>query len=110
MSERDTRTAAQKNRAIRQEALRDQLANQKHVEHVVDMVEKIRDPSNDIDNQMLNRYKIAIDTKLALIKKYIPDLKATEHSGPGGEDLFSNFINAIKPTTGLPSERDSGSS
>jgi len=32
-----------KQRAIRQEALREQLSKQKHLEHVVDLVKKIKD-------------------------------------------------------------------
>jgi len=74
-------TAANKNRAIRQEALREQLSNQKHVEHVVEMLEEIKDLQRDLDANDLARYKVAIDTKLKLIGKYLPDLKSVEHTG-----------------------------
>jgi len=74
-------TAANKNRAIRQEALREQLSNQKHVEHVVEMLEEIQDLQRDLDSNDLARYKVAIDTKLKLIGKYLPDLKSVEHTG-----------------------------
>ena len=74
-------TAANKNRAIRQEALREQLSNQKHVEHVVEMLEEIKDLQRDLDSNDLARYKVAIDTKLKLIGKYLPDLKSVEHTG-----------------------------
>lgn len=74
-------TAANKNRAIRQEALREQLSNQKHVEHVVEMLEEIKDLQLDLDANDLARYKVAIDTKLKLIGKYLPDLKSVEHTG-----------------------------
>ena len=74
-------TAANKNRAIRQEARREQLSNQKHVEHVVEMLEEIKDLQRDLDANDLARYKVAIDTKLKLIGKYLPDLKSVEHTG-----------------------------
>jgi len=80
-------TKAQINRRIRQEALREQLSKQKHIEHVIEMVEIIRKPSDDFTNDMLARYKVAIDTKLKLINKYLPDLKASEITGPGGDPI-----------------------
>ncbi len=74
-------TAANKNRAIRQEALREQLSNQGHVQHVVEMLNEIQDLQRDLDSNDLARYKVAIDTKLKLIGKYLPDLKSVEHTG-----------------------------
>jgi hypothetical protein len=70
-----------KQRAVRQEALREQLSKQKHIEHVVDLVNKIKDENNEIGQEMLNRYKLVIDTKLKLINKYCADLKSVEMSG-----------------------------
>ncbi len=80
-------TRAQLNRKVRQEALREQLSSQGHVQHIIDMVDKIREPTHVLADDMLARYKIAIDTKLKLIVKYLPDLKATEFTGEGGEPL-----------------------
>ena len=74
-------TAANKNRAIRQEALREQLSSQGHVQHVVEMLNEIQDLQRDLDSNDLARYKVAIDTKLKLIGKYLPDLKSVEHTG-----------------------------
>ena len=74
-------TAANKNRAIRQEALREQLSNQGHVQHIVEMLNEIQDLQRDLDSNDLARYKGAIDTKLKLIGKYLPDLKSVEHTG-----------------------------
>lgn len=71
------RTRAQENRAIRQEALRDQLANQGHVQHVVDIAEKLNEPK--LESKDVQRLKAKADIHLALIKKYIPDMKAVEH-------------------------------
>ena len=74
-------TVANKNRAIRQEALREQLSNQGHVQHIVEMLNEIQDLQRDLDANDLARYKVAIDTKLKLIGKYLPDLKSVEHTG-----------------------------
>jgi hypothetical protein len=71
-------TRAQLNRKVRQEALREQLSAQGHVQHIVDIVDKLRDPDEQIESDMVARYKISIDTKLKLVSKYLPDIKAIE--------------------------------
>ena len=86
----DTRTRAQRNRAIRQEALREQLEKQKHVEHVIDMVQKIADVDKDLEPDKVSRLKIAIDAKMKLVNKYLPDMKHMEHeTGEGVHPLFA---------------------
>ena len=77
-------TRAQSNRRIRQEALREQLAQGKHVEHVIDMLENLQEPPEDFTPLDLQRVKVIIDTKLALIKKYLPDPKQVELTGEDG--------------------------
>ncbi len=74
-------TRAQMNKSVRQEALREQLRSQKHVEHVVDILEQIGDLDVDLDSAQVQRLKVVVDTKLKLITKYLPDLKSVEHSG-----------------------------
>ena len=71
-----TRAAA--NKKVRQEALREQLSSQGHVQHVIDSINKLENPDIEVDVQ---RLKAAIDSRLKLINKYLPDLKATEHTG-----------------------------
>lgn len=71
-------TRAQRNRAIRQDALREQLAAGGHLQHVIEVAGKLSDPANVIEPDMVQRYKIVIDTKLKLINKYLPDLKNVE--------------------------------
>ena len=80
-------TASNKNRAIRQEALREQLSNQGHVQHVTDIAKKLTDLENDLDSTQVQRLKSAADIKLKLIGKYLGDVKAIELSGDGGGDL-----------------------
>ena len=81
------KSRAIENRAIRQEALRDQLASQGHVQHAVDLIEKFKDSDTKLESDMIQRYRIALDGHLALIKKYLPDLKAMELTGEGGGDI-----------------------
>lgn len=72
---------ATRNKKARQEALRDYLEQRGKVDYVFDLLEKIEDESNPLDNDMLPRYKIAIDTRLKILAKYLPDLKQTELIG-----------------------------
>lgn len=71
-------TRANANRRLRQDALRDQLSNQGHIQHVSDIVKELNDPSIEFDQLMVQRKKIVIDTKLKLIAKYLPDVKQQE--------------------------------
>jgi len=87
-------TRAQLNRKVRQEALRQQLETQGHLQHIVDLLDKIQDPEERIESDMINRYKMTIDTKLKLLNKYLPDLKAQEITGEGGEQLRPFVIGA----------------
>lgn len=77
----DKSTTANKNRRIRQEALRDQLQAQGHLQHVIDLCDELADANIKLDPIMVQRKSKVIDTKLKLINKYCPDLKAVEHTG-----------------------------
>ena len=79
---------AAKNKQIRKEALRDQLSQQKHIEHVVDITNKLSKLENEFDNLEVQRLKIAAELKLKLINKYLPDLKAVELTGKDGSDFI----------------------
>jgi len=74
-------TRAQANRRIRQEALREQLEQQGHVQHVVEILSDLKSPPVSFTSLDMQRTKLIIDTKLALIKKYLPDTKQIELSG-----------------------------
>lgn len=78
---------ADQNKKIRQEALREQLANGKHLEHVIDISKKLSDLEEILDNLEVQRLKAAADIKLKLVNKYLPDVKAVELSGADGADL-----------------------
>jgi len=80
-------TRAQSNRAIRQEALREQLSSQGHVQHVIEIIDKLKQLDTGYDAIQVTRLRVAIDAHLKLANKYIPDLKATEMTGPDGGPL-----------------------
>lgn len=71
----------QQNKRIRQEALREQLSAQGHVQHVIDIANKLSDLEEDLDALAIQRLKAAADIKKGLISKYLPDLKQTEIEG-----------------------------
>lgn len=89
------KTRAQENKAIRQDALREQLSGQKHIEKVIDNIKKIETlassfsggsgEGDEIDYKELqaaqfevNSLKTANDQRLKLVGKYLPDLKQQE--------------------------------
>ena len=74
-------TRAQANKRVRQEALREQLANKGLVQKVIEDSEKIGDLDNNLDASDVNRLKVANELRMKLISKYLPDLKSTELTG-----------------------------
>lgn len=81
MPKRDTATAAARNRRMRQNALREQLASQGHLQHIVEILEKLSDENVLLDPQMMSRYDVVLKTKLKLIDKYLPTEKPVEVTG-----------------------------
>ena len=73
-------TAAAKNKKIRQEALREQLSAQGHVQHVIDISNKLSDQHLELESSAIQALRASADIKIKLINKYLPDLKAIEHS------------------------------
>ena len=71
---------ANSNKRLRQEALRESLSAGGHVEHVIEIANKLTDPDSVLESTDIQRLKAGADIKLKLIGKYLPDLKATEHS------------------------------
>tara|TARA_R100000544_G_scaffold30278_1_gene16539 strand:- start:91 stop:399 length:309 start_codon:yes stop_codon:yes gene_type:complete len=76
-----------KNRAIRQEALRESLQAGGHIQHVLDICDELNDLSVPMENVEVQRKKTVIDTKLKLISKYLPDTKSVELSNKDGESF-----------------------
>jgi len=80
-------SAAQRNRKLRQDALREQLSQQKHEEQVIGIIDDLTNSELEFDSLMIRRKEIALNAHLKLMAKYIPDLKSTELTGAEGGDL-----------------------
>lgn len=87
-------TRADANRKIRQEALREQLANKGLVQHVIEIAEKLNNLNEELDQLQTQRLRAAADIKCKLINKYLPDIKTTELTGEAGEQISVIINNA----------------
>ena len=83
------KTRAQLNKAVRQEALREQLSAQGHVQHAVDIADKFAEPINKAD---ADRLKTKFDMHMRLVDKYLPSLKATEITGEDGGPVVTKTV------------------
>ena len=70
---------ADENRQIRQEALREQLANKGLIQKVIETTKELDGLSQD-ETWKVPQMKAAMDARLKLVSKYLPDLKAVEHT------------------------------
>jgi len=83
------KTRAQLNKGIRQEALRQQLSAQGHVQHAVDITTKFEKP---LDKTDADRLKAKFDMHMRLVDKYLPSLKATEITGEDGGPVVTKTV------------------
>lgn len=74
-------TRSAKNKAIRQENLREQLAAQGHVQQVVNIAKKLNRDGNKMKATTIQAKIAAANIHLKLINKYLPDLKQVEIEG-----------------------------
>jgi hypothetical protein len=88
-------TAANKNRKIRQDALREQLSNQGHVQQVIEIAEKLNKQATSLESTHIQALRASADLHMRLVSKYLPDLKATEVTGPDGEGLQISMIERV---------------
>lgn len=76
------KTRAQQNRAIRQEALRDWLESQGHLQYLIDIAKKLGELDNpenkDLETIDVVRLKSAAEISKGLVDKYLPSLKQTD--------------------------------
>lgn len=110
-------TRAQSNRRIRQEALREQLAEQCRVQHILEDIKKLDELSglklddfesaedyiaeHSVAKDKASIIKIAMDGRLKLLNKYLPDLKSVEVVDEDGNDALpkSITINVVQPSS-----------
>ncbi len=87
------KTRAQQNRAIRQDALREQLAKQKHLEQAFECARNLGEPG--LESSEVTRIRAKADIHLKLLDKYLPSLKAVENTGEGGGPITIEAIERI---------------
>ena len=80
------RTNTKNIRAARQEDHSARLSEGQHIRHVSENITKIEelDVSSDTFSNQLSKLKVANECRMKLIDKYVPSLKAVEHTGEGG--------------------------
>lgn len=90
------KTAAQKNRAIRQSELRDYLSSRGSVTYILDNIEKIEqlDTASETFDKDLTKHKVANEQRLRLLNKYLPDMKE-EHII--NDQAAPIVVNIVKP-------------
>ena len=90
------KTAAQKNRAIRQGELREYLAARGGVSYVLDNIEKIEQlaVTSETFDKELTKHKVANEQRIRLLNKYLPDIKE-EHII--NDEAAPIVVNIVKP-------------
>lgn len=83
----DRRTVKQRNRAARQEEMRNKIEASGYETHVANVVKKLLNPELKFDSIEVQRMKSAADLSIKMMAKFMPDLKSTEITGPDGGDL-----------------------
>ena len=87
-------------RTINKEELRRYLSERGKLSHIFDNLEKLEDQSIEMDSVAVARINSANSTRLALLRKYLPDEKSVEIKNADGETFKTDgkwtveFINA----------------
>lgn len=71
-------TLKSKQREVRREELLRYLSENNRVQHIIDSIEKIEDVNTPLEPVQVQRLKTAMDARISLLKKYLPDMKAME--------------------------------
>jgi len=77
-------TRAHKVRETKRAEILESLKARGLIQKVLDTVDELSDPDIKMDSVMVQRLRAATDTRMALIKKYLPDVKQTELVGEEG--------------------------
>ena len=87
-------------REINREELKRYLAERGKLSYIFDNLEKLEDQTIEMDSVTVARINSANSTRLALLKKYLPDEKSVEIKNADGETFKTDgkwtveFINA----------------
>jgi|GEM_PF-4590868 len=77
-------------REINKEELRRYLAERGKLSYIFDNLEKLEDQTIEMDSVAVSRLNSANSTRLALLKKYLPDEKSVEIKNADGETFKSD--------------------
>ncbi|MEW8027737.1 MAG: hypothetical protein AB2776_18810 [Candidatus Thiodiazotropha endolucinida] len=88
------KTRAARIRATHRDELRERLAAGGHLDHIIQMIETLRDFEQDLTQVQVQRLKAAIEGKIGLVDRYLPKLKSVEHSGEVGTGLSELLMQA----------------
>ena len=86
---------AQKNRTMRRESVLEVLRNKGLVQHIFENLAKIEDLDNELDALAVQKMQIGIQTRIKLLGKLVPDVKATELTGADGKELFISIERTV---------------
>lgn len=92
-------------RALRQDDMRRKLSEGSHLRDVTSLLDRIRNDRDPVSEDQLTRYKVVLDYKFKLLNKFLPDLRATEITGEGGEALSFPTL-TVRETKALFKELD----
>jgi hypothetical protein len=87
-------STAAKNRKLRQDTLREYITERGSIQYLFDLIEKIEglDPDSSTFTNDLQKYKAALDARIKMAGKYLPDLKSQEVTGEGGDALIVSVL------------------
>lgn len=103
----DSRNTATRRRQARQEELREQLRAKGLEQHVLECARKLHDEYKTLEASQIQSLKASADLRLKMMNKYLPDLKAVEHSVDQGDSVLSLILKEISGnSTGLPAPVD----
>ena len=100
-------TRAQKIRQERRDSLRELLSAQGHEQHVLELLEQLRNLDEELDSVKVQRLSKFIDTKMKLIAKYLPDDKEPTDVNLGGQEDNPVAVTEVRNTIFDPGHSDS---
>lgn len=78
---------ANQNREIRREEIKRYLSERGKVDYIFENVDKLEDLTCEMEQAEISRISKAIDTRLKLLNKYLPDEKSVELKNADGESF-----------------------
>ena len=96
------KSRADRVRVVHQDELRKRLSSQNHIGHLVRIAKDLRDFAIDLDPLQVQRLRAAAEQHRHLVDKYLPSLKAIEHTGNENTDL-STLLAALSQAQTQPS-------